>query len=69
MPDAGPDAVEAIRAAAAEAIADGSSLLSLGGGHMVTWPLVQALTDRVDGLTIVHFDAHPDLYDSLDGDR
>lgn len=69
VPDAGPDAVEAIRAAAAEAIADGSSLLSLGGDHMVTWPLVQALTDRVDGLTIVHFDAHPDLYDSLAGDR
>jgi agmatinase len=42
---------------------------------MVTWPLVQAVTGSVgtatgvDGLTIVHFDAHPDLYDSLDGDR
>ena len=44
-------------------------LLSLGGDHMVTWPLVRAVTDRVDDLTIVHFDAHPDLYDSLDGDR
>ena len=69
VPDAGPDAVEAIRAAADGAMADGSSLLSLGGDHMVTWPLVQAVTDRVDELTIVHFDAHPDLYDSLDGDR
>jgi agmatinase len=36
---------------------------------MVTWPLVSAVTERVDDLTIVHFDAHPDLYDSLDGDR
>jgi len=35
----------------------------------VTWPVVQALTDRVDNLTIVHLDAHPDLYDQLDGDR
>ncbi len=65
----GDEAVTTIRLAASEAIADGSHLLSLGGDHMVTWPLVQAVTDRVDGLTIVHFDAHPDLYDSLDGDR
>ncbi len=69
VPDAGPDAVDAIRAAAAAALADGSSLLSLGGDHLVTWPLVQAVTERIDGLTIVHFDAHPDLYDSLDGNR
>jgi agmatinase len=62
-------AVEAIRSGASAAMADGSALLSLGGDHMVTWPLVQAVTDRVEGLTIVHFDAHPDLYDSLDGDR
>lgn len=69
IPDAGPDAVDAIRAAATAAIADGSSILSLGGDHLVTWPLVQAVTEQIDGLTIVHFDAHPDLYDSLDGNR
>ena len=46
-----------------------SEPLSFGGDHLVTWPLVQAITDRHDGLTIVHFDAHPDLYDHLDGDR
>jgi len=69
LPDDGPDAVAAIRHAATAATADGSALLSLGGDHIVTWPLVQAVTDRFDALTIVHFDAHPDLYDSLDGDR
>ena len=69
LPDDAADAVEAIRIGAAAALADGSSLLSLGGDHMVTWPLVQAVSGHVDGLTIVHFDAHPDLYDSLDGDR
>ncbi len=69
LPVDAADAVEAIRRSALDAMADGSTLLSLGGDHMITWPLVQAVTDRVDGLTIVHFDAHPDLYDSLDGDR
>jgi len=69
VPDDGSAAVAIIRAAAAEAIADGSGLLSLGGDHIVTWPLVQAISEHHDDLTIVHFDAHPDLYDHLDGDR
>ncbi|MGI9595808.1 MAG: agmatinase [Acidimicrobiales bacterium] len=51
------------------AIGDGSSLLSLGGDHLVTWPIVRAMSERYDDLTILHFDAHPDLYDELDGDR
>ncbi len=69
LPEDADDAVAAIRTSAADAIGDGSRLLSLGGDHMVTWPLVSAVTDQVDDLTIVHFDAHPDLYDTLDGDR
>lgn len=69
LPDDVHEAMALIRGAAAEAIADGGRLLSIGGDHLVAWPLVQAITDRHDGLTIVHFDAHPDLYDELDGDR
>ncbi len=69
VPEPADQAVATIRGGAADAIADGSRLLSIGGDHMVTWPLVDAITDRVDDLTIVHFDAHPDLYDALDGDR
>lgn len=61
--------LEAIRSAAADMIADGSPLLSVGGDHLVTWPLVQAVADVAADLTIVHFDAHPDTYDELDGDR
>lgn len=69
VPEPAEQAVAAIHRSAAAALADGSRLLSLGGDHMVTWPLVKAVTDRIEGLTIVHFDAHPDLYDALDGDR
>ncbi len=69
LPQDAASAVETIHRTATDALADGSALLSLGGDHMVTWPLVRAVTDRFDDLTIVHFDAHPDLYDSLDGDR
>ena len=58
-----------IRAAASGVIETGIGLLSIGGDHLVTWPLVQAMSATHDDLTIVHFDAHPDLYDELDGDR
>lgn len=81
-PEAVDEVLAQITSAASDALADGSRLLSIGGDHMVTWPLVRAAakslgSDEDDqraqtseqGLTIVHFDAHPDLYDELDGDR
>ena len=43
--------------------------VSLGGDHSITLPLVRAVGNRIPNLTIVHFDAHPDLYDELDGNR
>jgi agmatinase len=40
----------------------------LGGDHMVTFPIVEGLA-RVHGpLNLLHFDAHPDLYDDFEGD-
>jgi arginase len=41
----------------------------LGGDHSITVPIMRAVGKRVPGLTIIHFDAHPDLYDELDGNR
>ncbi|MEM8707314.1 MAG: agmatinase [Actinomycetota bacterium] len=69
IPDDTQAALVTIREGAAAAIADGGRLLSIGGDHLVTFPLVQAFTERYPGLTILHFDAHPDTYDELDGDR
>lgn len=70
LSEAPETATATIRAAVAEAIGDdGSRLLAWGGDHIVTWPTVQAVSERHPDLTIVHFDAHPDLYDELDGDR
>ncbi len=68
-----PDEVDAtlgiIAATAANATSGGNRLLSIGGDHMVTWPLVRGVAANHTPLTIVHYDAHPDLYDELDGDR
>lgn len=43
--------------------------IALGGDHAVTYPVLRGLAAAYPGLTILHFDAHPDLYDELDGDR
>ena len=44
-------------------------LIVLGGDHTVTLPVVRAYARHYAGLNILHLDAHPDLYDQLDGDR
>lgn len=42
---------------------------SLGGDHSVTFPVVEAVAKKYPKLTILHFDAHCDLYDELDGNK
>ncbi|MGA3088778.1 MAG: agmatinase [Terriglobales bacterium] len=41
----------------------------LGGDHSITLPIVRGFGKHVPQLTILHFDAHPDLYDELEGNR
>jgi arginase len=41
--------------------------LCLGGDHSVTFPIIKAMATRYDDLTILHFDAHPDLYQDFEG--
>jgi len=40
--------------------------LTIGGDHAITYPIVKALAKHHQSITILHFDAHPDLYDQLD---
>ncbi|HVG39743.1 MAG TPA: agmatinase [Pyrinomonadaceae bacterium] len=43
--------------------------LALGGDHAITYPIVRALSKKHPRLSILHFDAHPDLYDEFQGNR
>jgi arginase len=53
-----------------DAAADASApLLTLGGDHSITYPLVAGLAAKHGPLNILHFDAHPDLYEEFDGNR
>ena len=69
LPDEAAVAFPILRSAIADELTRGRRILTLGGDHSITFPIVQAVAEHHDNLTIVHFDAHPDLYDELDGDR
>lgn len=62
-----PSDVERIRDAAAAAARAGATPIFLGGDHFVTYPAVAGLSAVNGPLNILHFDAHPDLYDEFDG--
>ena len=44
-------------------------ILSLGGDHAITYPILMAYRKKYDRLCILHLDAHPDLYDEFKGNR
>src|SRR6059058_4421884 len=47
----------------------GGRPIALGGDHSVTYPIVRAVRWFHPQLSILHFDAHPDLYPEFEGDR
>jgi arginase len=44
-------------------------VLSLGGDHSITYPILKAYGKKHKKLNILHLDAHPDLYDEFEGNR
>jgi agmatinase len=50
-------------------LADGLAPISLGGDHSITHPIVRAFARKYRDLSVLHFDAHPDIYDSYQGNR
>ena len=61
--------LEEIRRVAAEVIERGKFLVTLGGEHSITPPLVAAAAARHKGLSVLQIDAHADLRDSYMGTR
>ncbi len=44
-------------------------VISLGGDHSITYPIIRAYGEVYPNLNILHLDAHPDLYDELNGNQ
>ena len=66
---AGPRARAEIESAVTELLVGGWRPLALGGDHSITYPLIRAMSRSHPALTILHLDAHPDLYEEFEGDR
>jgi arginase len=63
---ADPHAV--IEAKAAGLLSRGVIPIFLGGDHSISWPLLRAVRPGFPRLTVLHLDAHPDLYDNYGDD-
>src|SRR5438128_10451866 len=63
------DARTKIEKAVRTLLESGGRPIALGGDHSVTYPIVRAVRWFHPQLSILHFDAHPDLYPEFEGDR
>lgn len=67
--DLADDVFGRIQNAVGDLLNRGLRPVCLGGDHSITLPILRAVAKPNPHLTIIHFDAHPDLYDELDGSR
>ena len=49
-------------------LSDGTGVLTLGGDHSITYPIIKAHHEYYPKLDILHIDAHSDLYHEFEGD-
>ena len=47
---------------------DDKPLLTFGGDHSITFPIVKAFHEKYGPLSILHIDAHSDMYTDFEGD-
>ena len=62
-----PDAFWKIADGTEALVHQGACPLILGGDHALTYPAVQGLARHHQPLSLLHFDAHADLYQEMDG--
>ncbi|HSS03329.1 MAG TPA: agmatinase family protein [Kofleriaceae bacterium] len=67
--DGGADPWERIEQGVERAMAPGDPLICIGGDHAITHPILRAVRRRHGKLTILHIDAHADIYDAYQGNR
>ena len=61
------EAIETIQSAAYDLTADGTRLVTLGGDHTISLPLLRAAAERHGPVALLHFDAHLDTWDTYFG--
>ncbi|MGH1525227.1 agmatinase [Leifsonia sp. L25] len=61
------EAIETVQSAAYDLTADGTRLVTLGGDHTISLPLLRAAAERHGPVALLHFDAHLDTWDTYFG--
>ena len=67
--ESGADMFARIEAAIVHLLERGHAPISLGGDHAITYPILRGFAKRHPRLSVLHFDAHPDIYDEFQGNR
>lgn len=65
--DSDHDAWDLIEQNVARVMASGYPLICLGGDHAITHPIMRAVRRRHASLTVIHIDAHADIYHAYQG--
>jgi arginase len=64
-----PESFEEITSAVYTEVAEGNKVISLGGDHSISYPILKAFAKKYKDLNILHLDAHGDLYDTFEGSK
>ncbi|UOQ87103.1 agmatinase [Gracilibacillus salinarum] len=60
--------LEMIQSYIEQILAKGKFPLGLGGEHLVSWPIIQAIYQKYPDLAVIHIDAHADLREEYEGE-
>jgi arginase len=55
-----------IKSAITTELISSNKILSFGGDHSVSYPIIDAFSEKYKDLNVLHIDAHSDLYDNFD---
>ncbi|MFT5217326.1 MAG: arginase [Glaciecola sp.] len=59
-------AYKKIKETISKELEDGSKLISFGGDHSISFPVIEAFSETYSKLNVLHLDAHADLYDDFE---
>ena len=60
-------AVDQVEAAMTELVSTGAKIMTLGGDHTIAYPILKSLHAKHGPITVIHFDAHLDTWDTYFG--
>lgn len=63
-----PKSIAKIESFVDQLLEDGKFPFGMGGEHLVSWPVMKAVSKKYDHLAIIHMDAHTDLRENYEGE-